>query len=75
MQKRLEECIAHLLQYVNKFGDDANKLARAVGSLITMQLLPISVLSNLNKEHLVKDGMQNRWPENCLAPHFDALLH
>ncbi|KAI8920162.1 armadillo-type protein [Powellomyces hirtus] len=56
LQRRLEECMGHLLQYVNKFGDNTAKLARATGRLITMQLLPISVLSNLIKDHLVKDG-------------------
>ncbi|KAJ3153528.1 hypothetical protein HDU89_000561 [Geranomyces variabilis] len=56
LQRRLEECMCHLLQYVNKFGDNSAKLARATGRLITMQLLPISVLANVMKDHLVKDG-------------------
>ncbi|KNC97475.1 uncharacterized protein SPPG_07391 [Spizellomyces punctatus DAOM BR117] len=56
LQKRLEECMSHLLQYVNKFGENSHKLSRAVGRLISIQLLPISVLTNLMKEHLVKDG-------------------
>ncbi|KAI8826630.1 armadillo-type protein [Fimicolochytrium jonesii] len=56
LERRLEECMSHLLQYVNKFGDNTNKLARATGRLISMQLLSISVLGNMMKEHLVKDG-------------------
>ncbi|KAJ3009619.1 hypothetical protein HKX48_007851 [Thoreauomyces humboldtii] len=56
LQRRLEDSMAHLLQYVNKFGDNTTKLARATGRLVTLQLLPMSVLTNLLKEHLVKDG-------------------
>ncbi|KAJ3186320.1 hypothetical protein HDU85_007760 [Gaertneriomyces sp. JEL0708] len=54
--KRLEDCLAHLLQYINKFGEDSDKLASAVGRLIAIGQLPTAVLGNLIKEHLVKDG-------------------
>jgi hypothetical protein len=56
LQKRLEETLEHLLQYINKFGDNGPKLSRAFGMLIAMQIVPMTILSQLKKEHLVKDG-------------------
>ncbi|KAJ3299180.1 hypothetical protein HK104_009784 [Borealophlyctis nickersoniae] len=61
LQRMLEETLAHLLQYVNKFGDDTAKLARAVGMLAGMQLVSVAVLTNVIKEHLVKEGASLRF--------------
>ncbi|KAI9102007.1 armadillo-type protein [Phlyctochytrium arcticum] len=72
LQRRLEECMAHLLQYVNKFGDNSQKLARAVGILITLQLLPVAVLTNLMKEHLVKDGASLQFVTGVFRSYLEA---
>ncbi|KAJ3036433.1 serine/threonine protein kinase, partial [Rhizophlyctis rosea] len=53
LQRKLEETLEHLLQYVDKFGDDAEKLARAVSIFTATQLVPITVSTSLIKEHLV----------------------
>lgn len=56
LQPRLFETMSHLLQYINKFVDSWEKLAGFTALLIISQLVPISILNNLTKEHLVKDG-------------------
>ncbi|ORY43364.1 ARM repeat-containing protein [Rhizoclosmatium globosum] len=57
IEKKLQETISHLLQYVNKFGAaNAHKFATAVGLLVSGQLIPLAVVSTLLKDHLVKDG-------------------
>ncbi|KAJ3088670.1 hypothetical protein HK102_008228 [Quaeritorhiza haematococci] len=56
LQRKLDETLAHLLQYVNKFGQNANKLATAVGILFSMGLASMPILASLFKEHLLKDG-------------------
>ncbi|KAI8838609.1 armadillo-type protein [Chytridium lagenaria] len=56
LQRKLEETLEHSLQYVNKFGDNSRKLSLAIGIMISSQMVSMSVLNNLNKEHLVKEG-------------------
>jgi len=54
----LEETMKNLLQYINKFSDESqNKLATSLGIFISSGLVPISVLTVLFKEHLVKEGL------------------
>lgn len=54
---KLDETLAHLLQYINKFGENSNKLAIAVALFVTSGLAPASVMHQLLKEHLVKDRL------------------
>ncbi|KAJ3099073.1 hypothetical protein HDU97_003506 [Phlyctochytrium planicorne] len=56
LQKKLEETLEHILQYVNKFGPNSDKLNKALGIMISTQLVSMNVLSHLTKEHLVKEG-------------------
>lgn len=56
MQIKLDDVLVHLLQYINKFGDNAVKLAEACGVLFALQLASLPILAGLFKEHLVKDG-------------------
>ncbi|KAJ3326990.1 hypothetical protein HDU76_012446 [Blyttiomyces sp. JEL0837] len=56
MQRKLEETLEHLLQYVNKFERDAHKMSTFVGILISSQMVSMTVLNHLMKDHLVKDG-------------------
>ncbi|KAJ3066385.1 hypothetical protein HDU98_010325 [Podochytrium sp. JEL0797] len=57
LEKRLQETVSHLLQYANKFGDaNAHKLATTVGLLVSIQLIPLAVVSTLLKDHLIKDS-------------------
>ncbi|KAJ1974271.1 hypothetical protein H4R35_003694 [Dimargaris xerosporica] len=58
LMPRLETTIRNLLQNVNKWpAADVNKLATLVGLLVSTQLVPLSVLTALLNEHLVKEGM------------------
>ncbi|KAJ3121155.1 Basic leucine zipper and W2 domain-containing protein 1 [Physocladia obscura] len=57
LERHLQETIAHLLQYANKFTpENTHKLATATGFFISYNNLPLAVVSTLLKEHLVKDG-------------------
>ncbi|KAJ3028801.1 UNVERIFIED_CONTAM: hypothetical protein HDU68_000842 [Siphonaria sp. JEL0065] len=57
LEKKLQETVSHLLQYANKFGPaNAHKFATAVGLFVSIQLVPLAVVSTLLKEHLVKDA-------------------
>ncbi|KAJ3217778.1 hypothetical protein HDU67_007333 [Dinochytrium kinnereticum] len=56
LQRKLEETLEHILQYVNKFGDNSRKLSTAIGIMISAQMISMSVLNQLTKEHLVKEG-------------------
>ncbi|KAI9353379.1 armadillo-type protein [Zopfochytrium polystomum] len=56
LQRKLEETLAHLLQYINKFGDNSHKLSTAVGLLISTQTVGLGSLIDITKDHLVKDG-------------------
>ncbi|KAI8839143.1 armadillo-type protein [Chytriomyces cf. hyalinus JEL632] len=57
LQRKLEETLAHLLQYANKFTpENSHKLAITVGLCVSNTLVPLAVVSTLLKEHLVKDG-------------------
>ncbi|KAI9207903.1 armadillo-type protein [Polychytrium aggregatum] len=56
LQRKLEDTLSHLLQYINKFGEAGPKLSRAVGMMAAHQLISLAVLSNTTKEHLVKEG-------------------
>ncbi|KAJ3057212.1 hypothetical protein HK097_010572 [Rhizophlyctis rosea] len=71
LQRKLEETLEHVLQYVNKFGDDAEKLARAVGIFTATQLVPITVLTNLIKEHLVKEGASLQFVTGVFKSYLD----
>ncbi|KAJ3045365.1 hypothetical protein HDV00_010235 [Rhizophlyctis rosea] len=71
LQRKLEETLAHLLQYVNKFGDDTEKLARAVGVLTATQLVPVTVLTNVIKEHLVKEGASLQFVTGVFKSYLD----
>ncbi|RKO88031.1 hypothetical protein BDK51DRAFT_24474, partial [Blyttiomyces helicus] len=71
LEKKLEDTLVHLLQYVNKFGDDAAKLATAVGMLTAMQLCSMGVLVNLIKDHLVKDGASLRFATGVFKSYLD----
>lgn len=53
---KLEEALSHLLQYSNKFNEDIPKLAMAVALSVTSGLVSASVLHQLLKDHLVRDG-------------------
>ncbi|RKO95537.1 hypothetical protein CAUPRSCDRAFT_2683, partial [Caulochytrium protostelioides] len=57
LQRRLEETMAPLLQYVNKFADELPKFAKAFALFVSRQLLPLDALTHLLKEHLVKEGV------------------
>ena len=61
------ETLDHLLQYVNKFGDNAHKLSTAVGLLVAAQVVGLNTLTNVMKDHLVKDGeflfLKNKYAE------------
>ncbi|EGF77983.1 hypothetical protein BATDEDRAFT_37336 [Batrachochytrium dendrobatidis JAM81] len=59
--RKLEETLSHLLQYIHKFGDDADKLATSVGILTANGTLPLTVLGNTVKEHIVNDGKTLRF--------------
>ncbi|KAI9341661.1 armadillo-type protein [Obelidium mucronatum] len=57
LEKKLQETVSHLLQYANKFGpENSHKFATAVGLFVSIQLVPLAVVSTLLKDHLVKDG-------------------
>ncbi|KAI8802882.1 armadillo-type protein [Cladochytrium replicatum] len=64
LQRKLEDCLAPLLQYVNKFGANTEKLSMAVGYLISNQMVAITVLLNVIKEHLVKEGVSLQFVTN-----------
>ncbi|KAH6564485.1 hypothetical protein BASA50_005984 [Batrachochytrium salamandrivorans] len=64
--RKLEETLAHLLQYIHKFGDDADKLAISVGILTANGTLPFTVLGNTVKEHIVNDGTTLRFLTTAL---------
>ncbi|KAJ1926954.1 hypothetical protein IWQ60_003354 [Tieghemiomyces parasiticus] len=54
----LEETTKNLLKNVNKFSSsEVNKLSILVALLSTYQLIPLSVLTALLSDHLVKDGI------------------
>jgi hypothetical protein len=54
--KKLEETCAHLLTYINKYGENTSKLAVACGLFAANGLISIGVLDQCLKDHLVDDG-------------------
>lgn len=62
LEKAMENSLTHILQYVNKWTDLQNlKLASFIGYASSSQLIPISILSCLDKDHLVKEGASLRF--------------
>ena len=58
LQKPLEEsALPTLLQYINRWpGDQKNKIALAIGVLLSQGLITASCLQSLTKDHLIKNG-------------------
>jgi hypothetical protein len=57
LQKSFDETIKNLLQYINKFSNEETlNFAKALGIMISTQLVPMNALGILFKEHLVKEG-------------------
>lgn len=54
--KKLEETVAHLITYINKFGSNTEKLAIACGLFAANGLISLAVLDQCLKDHLVNDG-------------------
>ncbi|KAJ3141453.1 hypothetical protein HK101_003381 [Irineochytrium annulatum] len=71
LQRRLEETMEHILQYVNKFGDNSHKLSVALGMFISMQVVSMGVLINLQKEHLVKEGTSLQFVTGVFQSYLD----
>ncbi|KAJ1550741.1 hypothetical protein HK096_005285, partial [Nowakowskiella sp. JEL0078] len=71
LQRKLEDTLSHLLQYVNKFGENTEKLSTAVGYLITSTSVNCAILSNLIKDHLVKDGVSLQFVTNIFKVYLE----
>jgi len=58
----MENSLPHILQHINNWTELQNlKLETFIGIACASQLLPLSVLSCLNKDYLVKEGASLRF--------------
>ena len=68
LQTSFEEAIKKLLRFLGRYSQsDCNKFAMCVAYVTASQLAPMSVLSTLFMDHLVKEGTRASERERCVA--------